>query len=48
MNLALASGTRHITLTMLDILFHKKARFNEPGTVNEDNRTYRFFKVKFK
>lgn len=41
--LAFASKAEHVTLTMQDILFQgKEARMNEPGTVNNDNWTYRF------
>ncbi len=41
--LAFASKADHVTLTMQDILFQgKESRMNEPGTVNEDNWTYRF------
>lgn len=43
MKLALASRANHVTFTMQDILFQgKDSRINEPGTVNEENRTYRF------
>ena len=34
---------KHVSLTMQDILFHgKEARMNEPGTVNDNNWSYRF------
>ncbi len=40
---ALASKANHVTLMMSDILFQgKEARMNVPGTVNEENWTYRF------
>ena len=43
MEIALASRANHVTLTMQDILFQgKNSRMNEPGTVNENNWTYRF------
>lgn len=43
MEIALASRANHVTLTMQDILFQgKNARMNEPGTINNDNWTYRF------
>ena len=43
MKLALASRANHVTFTMQDILFQgKDSRINEPGTVNEENWTYRF------
>ena len=43
MKLALASRANHVTFTMQDILFQgKESRINEPGTVNEENWTYRF------
>lgn len=41
--LAFASKADHVTLTMQDILFQgKESRMNEPGTVNENNWSYRF------
>ena len=41
--LAFASKAKHVSLTMQDILFHgKEARMNEPGTVNDNNWSYRF------
>ena len=45
MKLALASRANHVTFTMQDILFQgKDSRINEPGTVNEENWTYRFLR----
>ena len=41
--IALASRANHVTLTMQDILFRgKSSRINVPGTVNNENWSYRF------